>query len=726
MVVVSWEAVVDRLHIFSPTEKRQIKENVEAAGDVEQAEDAVAITGGHAEKLMDFFKWYVYPLDDPGVPKFLEDLDKRFIQYNGRRTAVKTQELQMVSRQQVQLAAQYKNWDLSNLLIWLPPMDNKSSLGRVNSTRVERKQLERSEEFDRMGLPDLPFSRLFAENKETFVRDLRAVGVLVQRVTNEMDDDLKEDSYARQVRFLLSYAKAIARARNVPIQITVVAGETRLSLSQYYRIPDGFFRIGARSNAVEQKTENSRSLLELEEARGQLVVAGNFLFLERSKYHGVEGRSEMYGFVGTGLRVQCVYQAHEYDRRPQTVDGPLLPLADGDYSPGNLFTINMDMPAVQWIGATLDRQILEEGGLRAVSRDPFSRHNLELKASSGYYVGEQFLEIPVQSRMDDKMTVAVIGTALHTETSLVFRVSWRGQDWWLKVGPDVQRRAEALQTLEQEWMWERWFQTERDMFFRAQLGETGSFPVMVEGQGLQNRPAMLVKDVGEPLERLLFSSSMTPPQVYEMSKQLYEVLQCCASKGVYHGDVSLQNICWRDGTYSLIDWGLAYGSAFLTFVEAVDSAWPSLHVKTAIPGIPNWELSSNWYFLGMRPQDGVSDLESLLFCCLKILNENSLPWTKASESGSEDEVLELRRKYLPVLVAKNSGHLFEPLLAHLKRAGHPLITDNTLNLSLHTKVDDLQCTSSSSASLLPKVPDSMQDKHGDNSREKVNFTMKLE
>ncbi|EFJ20009.1 hypothetical protein SELMODRAFT_418710 [Selaginella moellendorffii] len=277
-----------------------------------------------------------------------------------------------------------------------PLIDDKSSLGRVNSTRVERKQLERSEEFDHMGFPDLPFSRLFAENKEAFVSYWCS------------EYDLKKDSYARQVRFLLTYAKAIARARNVPIQITVVnslSGETALSL--------------------------------VEDARGQFVVTGNFLFLDR-----------------------------------------------------------------------------------------------------------------MQSRMDEKMTVAVTGTALHTETSLAFRVSWRGQDWWLK--------------------------TERDMFFRAQFGETGSFPVMVEAQGLQNRPAMLVKDVGER--------------------------------------------------------------------------------------------------------------KDLLFCCLEILNENSLPWSKAAESKDESS----NSGKSTCLVAKSSGHLYEPLLAHLKWAGHPLITDNTLNLSLHTKVDILQ------------------------------------
>ncbi|EFJ13135.1 hypothetical protein SELMODRAFT_424925 [Selaginella moellendorffii] len=553
--------------------------------------------------------------------------------------------------------------DLSNLYIWLPLEDNKSSLGRVSSTRVDRKQLERIEELDRMqDIPGLPFSRLFSENKEAFVRHLTAAGALEQRVTNEMVGSMKKDSYKRQVHFLVSYAEAIARARNVPIQVSRdSASAGRLSL-------DGFFRIGtSRSNVVDQKTEEPGYLLKVEGARGQLVVTGNALYLERTKYHGLDGKSEVCGFVGTGLRVQCVYQAHEYENLPQTVDGPLLPLANGNYSPGQLFTIDMDLPCVQWIGAMLDRQILEESGFKAsVSRDPFSRIKLELKDSRGYSIGEHFLEIPVQSRMDQKVTVVIPGIALYTETNLVFRVSWGSRVWWLKVGPDVQRRAEALSTLEPEWAWERWFQTERDMFFRAQLGDTGACPVTVEAQGLQNRPAMLVRDAGVPLEKLLSSSSMTPPQVYEMSKQLYEVLQCCAQKGVYHGDVSLQNICCKDGTYSLIDWGLAYGTAFSKFVEAVDSAWPSLGVKTAMTGIPSWEFSSHWYFIGTRADDIISDLESLLYCCLKILNENSLPWSKAAESGSDDKVLELRRKCLPVLVAEKSGHLYEPLLARFK------------------------------------------------------------
>ncbi|EFJ07448.1 hypothetical protein SELMODRAFT_429817 [Selaginella moellendorffii] len=383
--------------------KRQIKQNV---GDVEQAEEAVTITGGDTEKLLDFFR-----CTTPGESQSRT----RSWSWSCKWSPC--------------------NWDLSNLL---PPIDDKSSLGRVNSTRVERKQLERSEEFDHMGFPDLPFSRLFAENKEAFVR------------------------------FLLSYTKAIARARNVPIQIRVVnslSGETALRLVSITES-----RMDSRSNAVEQKTENSRSLLKVEEARGQLVVTGNFLFLDRSKYHGVEGRSEMYGFVGTG-----------------------------------------------------------DAGLR----------------------------------MDEKMTVAVTGTALHTETSLAFRVSWGGQDWWLKVGPDVQRRAEALQT----------FGCGRDGFRR-----NGICFSELNSERQASDACQGLKDVGE----------------------------------------------WKD----------------------------------------------------------------LLFCCLEILNENLLPWSKAAESGSEDEFSNSGKS--TCLVAKSSGHLYEPLLAHLKRAGHPLITDNTLNLSLHTKVDNLQ------------------------------------
>ncbi|EFJ14151.1 hypothetical protein SELMODRAFT_423967 [Selaginella moellendorffii] len=461
--------------------------------------------------------------------------------------------------------------DLSNLYIWLPPEDNKSSLGRVSSTRVDRKQLERIEELDRMqGIPGLPFFRLFSENKEAFVRHLTAAGALEQRVTNEMVGSMKKDSYKRQVHFLVSYAEAIARARNVPIQVS------RDSASVGRLLLDGFFHIGtSRSNVVDQKTEEPGYLLKVEEARGQLVVTGNALYLERTKYHGLDGKSE-----------------------------------------GSFFS-----------------------------------HKDRAERQQGYSIGEHFLEIPVQSRMDQKVTVVITGIALYTETSLVFRVSCGSRVWWLKVGADVQRRAEGLSTLEPEWTWERWFQTEGYVF---------------QSSTRRHRPAMLVRDAGVPLEKLLSSSSMTPPQVYEMSKQLYEVLQCCAQKGVYHGDVSLQNICCKDGTYSLIDWGLAYGTAFSKFVEAVDSAWPSLGVKTAMTGIPSWEFSSHWYFIGTRADDIISDLESLLYCCLKILNENLLPWSKAAESGSDDEVLELRRKCLPVLVAKKSGHLYEPLLARFK------------------------------------------------------------
>ncbi|EFJ27637.1 hypothetical protein SELMODRAFT_411800 [Selaginella moellendorffii] len=554
--------------------------------------------------------------------------------------------------------------DFSSINEWLPKEDNPYSLGQYGSTTVNRTPSTRCS--------DITLDRFqnFWASKKGVVLGALPKECLTQVVTDESDKSNKGvESYRRQRILFVELAKAIAAAEGVLVNITWGSKGAEDPIFDSRR-PDSFFKIGDSWIFIELKTTKGDNR-KIAEARGQVVILGNVLWRLRSRYQlFYTFQNEVLGLVGNGIDVQCVRQIHAYGRRVKTYDGWLLPLANEDLEPGDSYVVDIESPSLEWVAAALYRVVMTNASNMSargeMNKDGFQRKygSLKLMTQAGYWVGSEYLQLASETRVtppSKEVVVTVVGATRNNKISVVMKVLWEGEVWWLKVGPEAEARSKALEEPDElpTGGWERWFQTERDMISRAMLGDGVALAVALEGV---NRPAMLVKDAGDSVEKQQLSRQFAPADVYEMSKQLYEALEASGTKGVIHGDVCLENICLKGGVYSLIDWGLACGHPFSTLAPAVDKAWPGLDVVYGMPKIPNWEMSPDCYFCGGRPSDVVHDEESLLYCCLKMLGGNTLPWSDAAVSGDEFEVLQIRTATMGSLIEEHGRHLYPPLL----------------------------------------------------------------
>ncbi|EFJ27766.1 hypothetical protein SELMODRAFT_412015 [Selaginella moellendorffii] len=259
----------------------------------------------------------------------------------------------------------------------------------------------------------------------------------------------------------------------------------------YSRRPDSFFKIGDTWVAMELRTKGDDH--KIAEARGEVVILGNLLWKQRTKTKPFYSfQNEVFGLVGNGIDVQCVRQIHAYGARVKAYNGPLLPLAGGDFKPGDSYTVDLESPALMWVAGALHRIVVTN----ASKISPCSEMNkdgyygcVKLTTRAGYW----------------EILVTVVGATRNNKISVVMKVFWEGEVWWLKVGPDAEAHGERHD-------------------IQGMLGDGGgtAFPVTIEGA---NRPAMLVKDAGDSVSKQLLSREFAPADVYEMSKQLYEALE---------------------------------------------------------------------------------------------------------------------------------------------------------------------------------------------------------
>jgi serine/threonine protein kinase len=117
------------------------------------------------------------------------------------------------------------------------------------------------------------------------------------------------------------------------------------------------------------------------------------------------------------------------------------------------------------------------------------------------------------------------------------------------------------------------------------------------------------------LNRKLAKSTELKLKICDMARQVLSSLDCLHKQGYCHWDIKLDNICFRDGYYYLIDFALAQRT--LPFSKG---------------SIKKGSFKGNSMFASMRkfkmsaPAYPIDDIESLLYLVCFCYDEFYLPW----------------------------------------------------------------------------------------------------